>query len=220
MLKDLFEEIRSFMRGSTMDAILPGLIFVVANRPFGLTVALILAVVVALALFIYRKNANQAWYYSIFGVVGVVIASGFAFAAGNASSFFLPEILSSGGLLLACLVSLAIKKPLAAWLSHLTRGWTRSWFWRKDILPAYMEVTVFWAVFIGLRIYVLINLYFDTEVETLFLVNTIMGMPATLVVLSITYIYGIWRLKRLGGPGVDEFDQGIDGPWRGQLKGF
>lgn len=220
MLKDLFEEIRSFMRGSTMDAILPGLIFVLANRPFGLTVALILAVVVAVALFIYRKNAKQAWYYSIFGVVGVVIAAGFAFVAGNASSFFLPEILSSGGLLLACLVSLAIKKPLAAWLSHLTRGWTRSWFWRKDILPAYMEVTVFWAVFIGLRIYVLINLYFDTEVETLFLVNTIMGMPATLVVLSITYIYGIWRLKRLGGPGVDEYNQGIDGPWRGQLKGF
>jgi hypothetical protein len=47
-----------------------------------------------------------------------------------------------------------------------------------------------------------------------------LGWPAIIVVLSISYIYGIWRLNNLGGPGVDEFKDNKEPPWDGQKKGF
>ena len=46
------------------------------------------------------------------------------------------------------------------------------------------------------------------------------GTPATIAILVLSYIYGIWRLQKLGGPGVDEFIEGKSKPWRGQKKGF
>lgn len=46
------------------------------------------------------------------------------------------------------------------------------------------------------------------------------GLPATLIVLILTLIYGIWRLKNLGGPGIEEFRERKDPPWQGQKKGF
>lgn len=50
--------------------------------------------------------------------------------------------------------------------------------------------------------------------------NILLGFPTTLGVLILTLIYGIWRLKNLGGPGIDEFREGKEPPWIGQRKGF
>jgi len=50
--------------------------------------------------------------------------------------------------------------------------------------------------------------------------NTLLGWPVTILVLVISYIYGIWRLRKLGGPGVEEFTEGADPPWKGQTRGF
>jgi hypothetical protein len=47
-----------------------------------------------------------------------------------------------------------------------------------------------------------------------------MGLPATFLILTISYVYGIWRLKQLGGPGIDEFDAKKQPPYRGQNRGF
>jgi len=42
----------------------------------------------------------------------------------------------------------------------------------------------------------------------------------TIVILIISYLYGIWRLKKLGGPSVEEFLSNQPAPWKGQKKGF
>jgi hypothetical protein len=152
--------------------------------------------------------------------VGVIVAAGFAVIAGNAKDFFLPSLISGGFLLILCVMTLIIKKPLAAWVSHLTRGWTKSWFWRSDILPAYQEVTLFWSLFILIRLVILTSVYVVGETWLLFLSNSILGFPATLTVLILSYIYGIWRLKQLKGPGIDEYNANSLPPWRGQTKGF
>lgn len=95
------------------------------------------------------------------------IASGLAYITKNAASYFIPAIINSFILIILALGSLVIKKPLAAWASHLTRGW-----------------------------------------------------PFTITILIISYIYGVWRLKELGGPGVEEFQENKEPPWEGQKKGF
>ena len=122
---------------------------------------------------------NQPWKYALGGVFLVSLASGLAYITKSAASYFIPAIISSSVLLILTLGSIIIGKPLAAWASHLTRGWPLEWFWRKDVKPAYREVTWFWS-----------------------------------------FLYGIWRLNDLGGPGVHEYKEGKEPPWEGQNRGF
>ena len=220
ILKDVLSEVKAFVKGNTLDALLPPLIFIMMSNFLSVEIASISAIGVALLTFLYRLLKRQSGVYAIGGLIGVVLASGFALLAGNAKDYFLPDLIGGAFLLLLCLLSLIFKKPLAAWVSHLTRGWTRSWFWREDILPAYQEVTMFWSLFIFIRLLILLSVYFSGEAWLLFFSNILLGFPATLLVLMLSYIYGIWRLKKLKGPGVDEYNNKALPPWRGQTKGF
>jgi hypothetical protein len=121
---------------------------------------------------------------------------------------------------LAALTSLILGKPLAAWASHLTRGWPLDWFWRDDVRPAYSEVTWAWMIFFLLRLGLQLTLYLQGQVSTLAWTESLLGWPVTLIILVSSYIYGIWRLRQLGGPGVDEFIAQTPPPWQGQTRGF
>jgi uncharacterized membrane protein len=219
-LKDLFSEIKLIFTGKTLDAIIPPLIFVIINGYFGLSVAIIISLLIALVFFIYRVVSKQSFSYALFGLVGILLAGGFAFVANNATNFFLPDIITNGFILVVAIGSLIIDKPIAAYLSHLTRGWSLNWFWRKDILPAYREVTYLWTAFFFIRTIIQIVLFIENDVNALLWTSTIMGLPATFLILTISYVYGIWRLKKLGGPGIDEFDAKKQPPYRGQNRGF
>jgi uncharacterized membrane protein len=219
-LKDLLSEIKLIFTGKTLDAIIPPLIFVIINGYLGLSIAIIVSLVIALIFFIYRVVSKQSFSYALFGLVGILLAGGFAFVANNATNFFLPDIITNGFILLLSIGSLIINKPIAAYLSHLTRGWTLNWFWRKDILPAYREVTYMWTAFFLIRTIIQVVLFIGNDVNALLWTSTIMGLPATFLILTISYVYGIWRLKQLGGPGIDEFDAKKQPPYRGQNRGF
>ena len=219
-LKDLFSEIKLIFTGKTLDAIIPPLIFVIINGYLGLSVAIIVSLVIALVFFMYRVVSKQSFSYALFGLVGILLAGGFAFVANNATNFFLPDIITNGFILVLSIGSLIINKPIAAYLSHLTRGWTLNWFWRKDILPAYREVTYMWTAFFLIRTIIQVVLFIGNDVNALLWTSTIMGLPATFLILTISYVYGIWRLKQLGGPGIDEFDAKKQPPYRGQNRGF
>jgi uncharacterized membrane protein len=219
-LKDLLSEIKLIFTGKTLDAIIPPLIFVIINGYLGLSIAIIVSLVIALIFFIYRVVSKQSFSYALFGLVGILLAGGFAFVANNATNFFLPDIITNGFILVLSIGSLIINKPIAAYLSHLTRGWTLNWFWRKDILPAYREVTYMWTAFFLIRTIIQVVLFIGNDVNALLWTSTIMGLPATFLILTISYVYGIWRLKQLGGPGIDEFDAKKQPPYRGQNRGF
>jgi uncharacterized membrane protein len=219
-LKDLLSEIKLIFSGKTLDAIVPPLVFVVVNGYLGLSIAIIVSLVIALIFFIYRVVSKQSFSYALFGLVGILLAGGFAFVANNATNFFLPDIITNGFILVLSIGSLIINKPIAAYLSHLTRGWTLAWFWRKDIIPAYREVTYMWTAFFLIRTIIQVVLFIGNDVNALLWTSTIMGLPATFLILTISYVYGIWRLKQLGGPGIDEFDANKKPPYRGQNRGF
>ncbi|TDO72689.1 uncharacterized protein DUF3159 [Halanaerobium saccharolyticum] len=218
--KEILEELRSIFLNKTFDALLPPLIYAVSNSLFGLIPAVILAVTAAFFSFCRRVIKKENWKYALGGLAGVIFASSLAYLSENASNYFIPALTSSAFLLLAAVISLLIGKPLAAWASHLSRGWPLKWFWRDDIKPAYQEVTIFWALYFGLRLSIQLNLFFSEAVLNLAWINVILGWPAIIVVLVISYIYGIWRLNKLGGPGVEEFKNNENPPWNGQKRGF
>lgn len=71
-----------------------------------------------------------------------------------------------------------------------------------------------------MRVVVLVVLFISGDVTRLFIWRTVLGWPLTIGVLLISYIYGIWRLHRLGGPGIEEFISGKFPPYKGQTRGF
>lgn len=218
--REILEELRSVLSGKTLDAILPSLFFVIFNNLLGLEAASAIAITTALSFGVYRLRRKQNARYAFGGLLGVVIAVVFAYFAGSAADFFLPRIISSGGMVLVSLLTLFTRKPLAAWISHLTRGWPMEWFRRPDVLPAYREVTILWTVLLAVRFMVQLQLYQGNDLNQIFLISTLMGTPGTIFVLVLSYVYGIWRLKNLRGPGVDEYLEGKPAPWRGQNRGF
>ncbi len=218
--QELVEELRSVLAGKTFDALLPPIIYVITNGIFGLLAGALIAVVVALLIFVIRIIRKQNWKYALGGLLAVLLAAGMSYFTQNASSYFLPALISSAILLLLTLITLLIQKPIAAFVSHLSRGWPLAWFWLSDVKPAYTEVTLFWLVFIAARFAIQLYLYLRGDVNTLGWAYTLLGWPVTIIVLILSYIYGIWRLRQLKGPGVDEYLENKLPPYRGQVRGF
>lgn len=220
LIKELKEEIFNIVTGKTLDAMLPPLVFVILNRLATLNTALITGLLFALVLGIIRLLKKQDWRYAFGGMLGLLFTSILVYVTQSAANYFIPKMLSSALGFFLTLISLLIGKPIAAFVSHLTRGWRLDWFWRQDIKPAYREVSMLWALYFMMRLLILGTLYIKGDVWGLFWMNTLLGGPAILTVLVISYIYGIWRLKTLKGPGIDEFNEGVESPWRGQTRGF
>lgn len=219
-IKEIGEELKSILQGKTIDAILPPFIYVIINGIFGLALAAGSALVASLVLVALRLKSRKNWRYAFAGFIGVVIAAGFAILSDSAANYYLPKLFTSIGLIVITFVSLILKKPLAAWLIHLSRGWEFEWFWRPDIRPAYTEVTLFWLGLFSMRATLQFLLLMGDNVAGLFLVNTLLGLPVTGAVLVLSYIYGVWRLKKLDGPGIEEYRKKSPRPWKGQTRGF
>lgn len=220
LLKEVSEELISVLRGRTLDALLPPILFFVLFQILGLTIALIGSVVLNIIILLYRVRKRDNMVYAIGGFIGVLFAAIITYISRNASNFFLPDIIGTTTLILITVLSILYKRPVAAYLSHLTRGWTWDWFMREDVRPAYMEVSMFWLLFLMSRLIIEIYLYLNYSVQELVWANVILGLPITLLVLTISYIYGIWRLHNLEGPGIDEYNNNQEPPFRGQRRGF
>lgn len=217
-LQEIKEELVLVLRGKTLSAILPSFVFVVANNVVDILYAVIISGLTSLYFIWQGRVKNQSLWYSIGGFIVVLIAAGLSILQG-AAGFFIPSIITSGGLFFASLISIPIKKPLTAYVSHLTRGWPLAWFWRSDVRPAYSETSILWAAFFGLRLVLQIWTY-NLGADEVFIVNVLLGVPGLIFLLTLTYAYGIWRLHQLEGPGVDEFIHEKKPPYRGQTRGF
>ncbi len=218
--KEIIEELRSVITGKTLDALVPPTVFLIVSNYFEISLAALLAIGISLSIGLFRLLRKQSASYAFGGLIGVSIAAGFAYFGGSVSNYYVPKIIGSLGFVFVALISLIFKKPMAAWVSHLTRGWELNWFWRADVRPAYMEVTLFWTIFAGLKSILETALYLKQDVAGLFFINTLLGMPMNIIVLTMSYIYGIWRLHYLKGPGIEEYLENKKAPWKGQTKGF
>lgn len=219
---ELVEEFRTVMsaRAQALDAMAPPLVFTVANAVFGLKIAAVVALAIALGVMIVRIARAQGWAYAAAGFLMTAFAAGSAWLARSSSVFFLPGIVSGAVLFAAALVSIIVKRPLAALSSHLTRGWHLDWYALDTVRPAYAEVTGAWTALIAGRLAVLVGLLLRGDEAALGWTAIALGWPAIVIVLAASYLYGIARLRSLGGPSVDEYRSHAEPPWTGQRRGF
>jgi hypothetical protein len=207
-------------RGNLIDSVLPTVVFVVVNALAGFVYAVWSALALAAVFAIWRLMRRQPVRYAPGGVAAVALATAIALLLDRAEGYFLPAIVTGLATALACVISVVVRRPLVAWTSHFVRRWPRGWYWHPQVRPAYSHVTLAWAVFFGLRVWLQLALLGRAQGTALGAVNLAAGWPATIVLLIGSYLYGTWRLRTLGGPSVAEFEEGAKPPWHGQRRGF
>lgn len=222
-IKELQAELKIVFAGrgvKILDVIVPLLTFIVVRPAFGLIPALAGSVGFALVFFLVRIFQKDNIYYALSGLGAVLLAAGFALLSGSDAGFFIPGLVSGGLTVVLCILSVLFKRPLAAFSSYLTRQWPLEWYWHPRIRPAYSEVTLFWAIAFAARSGLEFVLYRLGAVNYLGLIRTLLGWPYTILILILSYLYGVWRLGLLAGPSVEEFQSKAPEPWIGQKRGF
>jgi hypothetical protein len=220
--QELWEEFRTVFssRGTVVDSIVPPVVFLTVNALGRFDVALGAALLSAVGFSLLRLLRRQPLRYAIGGLLAVIAAVLIARSLGRAEGFYVPSIVTGSATLILCLVSILIRRPMVAWTSAIARRWPWEWYWHPRVRPAYTEVTWLWTLYFGLRLFVQLNLFRSQSAELLGLINVLAGWPGIIVLLIISYVYGIWRLKQLQGPSVEEFKAGTEPPWIGQRRGF
>jgi hypothetical protein len=222
-LKELGDELRSVLSGRAsrlIDSLLPLLIFLVFTPLLGVDISLIAAITCAALFGIIRILRQESLVYSLGGLGGVLLAAVFVLLSGSERGFFLPGLISGSITVILCIISVVLNKPLVAWTSFVARRWPLNWYWHPKVLPAYNEVTIFWGVAFATRLGFEYWLYQQDAIDALGAARILLGWPFIIALLLITYIYGTWRLRNLGGPSVVEFKQSKAPPWESQQRGF
>jgi len=220
---ELWEELRSVFAGSgvrIIDSFFPPTVFLLFNSFVGVNIALWSSLGISGFFTVYRILQKKNLSYTFGGLGGTLLAAVFVKFSGSESGFFLPGFISGALTIILCVISVAFNRPLVAWTSFITRRWPLDWYWHSQILPAYNEVTILWAVAFSARLSFEYWLYQQNAVGALGTVRIFLGWPFIIVLLVVSYIYGLWRLSRLKGPGVEEFKAGKEPPWQGQKRGF
>ncbi len=219
---ELLQELRAVVFGSrsVIDMVVPPLLFLILVKGAGFMYAIWGALSLAVLLMGWRLVRRQSVWAAIGGVVGVLLSLALVQVLNREEGFFLPGILTGIGTVLVAVGSILAGKPMVAWTSYLARRWPWGWYWHPQVRPAYTEVTWFWAIFFLLRVGLQLNLFQAAQAEQLAGLNLLLGWPATLLLLIFSYLYGTWRLRRLGGPSVEEFMQNAEPPWQSQQRGF
>lgn len=219
--REVWEEFRTVVGGvGLLDTVLPPVLFLALNGWMSFQAATIGSLGLAVLIAILRLSRKQSLVYTLAGIASVGLAIALAYLLGRSQGYFLPDIVNSGLLIGLSLVSLILRKPMVAWTSFLARRWPLDWYWHDRVRPAYSEVTIVWIIFFALRLSWQVMLFRGNDLGQLALVNTLSGWPATVVLLIVSYLYGVWRLGRLGGPSVEEFQKRIPPPWQSQQRGF
>ena len=207
-------------RAGIADGVISPIVFVTVNAIWGLRAATVAGLAVAGVIVLVRLVTGRPLRFALGGVFGTGIAIALAARSGRAETYFLPGIVSGGATALAILVSIALRRPFVAYLSWATRGWPLGWFWHDRVRPAYTLVSWIWFGFFTVRTAVQVWLFASGEVTTLGIVRVVTGWPGLLGLLAVTYVVGRRRLEALGGPSVDEFENGRPPPWSVQPHGF
>lgn len=222
-LQELGEELRGVLSGQRsrlLDSFFPPLVFLLVNSISNVDATLWGALAISGGFAAYRLIRRQNLTYALGGLGGTLLAALFVKLSGSGSGFFLPGFFSGAVTVILCVVSVAFNRPMVAWSSFIARRWALNWYWHPQVLPAYNEVTILWAVAFAARLTFEFWLYQQDALGALGSVRIFLGWPFIVVLLIISYIYGLWRLGQLQGPSVEEFKAGKAPPWEGQKRGF
>ncbi|MDQ0769637.1 hypothetical protein QF031_002386 [Pseudarthrobacter defluvii] len=187
------------------ESIVPGLVFLVAftvtrELPVSLIAALASAAVFTVVRLVQRRPLTQA----LAGVAGVGISAWLANTTGKAEDFYLPGFFTNAAYILAMVLSIAVKWPVAGLLFGFIRNEGVEWRKEPARVKAYRLGTWIIVAVLALRLIVQVPLYLmGTEgLAALATTRLIMGAPL--------YILGVWVAWLVTRPAPAETEAGAD----------
>lgn len=196
-------------RRGVIDATTPGIALVIFDTFAPLGWAIGAALVAAACIAVLRRLRGQTLRQAGMGLIGLAFAAALAAFTGDAKNYFLPGILFSAGYALACLISIAARRPLLAYVAALLdRGYSH-WRDHPPLRRAASVATAIWAVVFGLRACVQGYLYVHDSVDWLAPVRLAMGLPLFAVALAATLfiLEGHAREEALDLDGMPQLDE-------------
>ncbi|WP_142058123.1 DUF3159 domain-containing protein [Pseudarthrobacter sp. B4EP4b] len=169
------------------ESILPGLVFLVAYTiSRDLTVSLVAALAAAAAFTVVRLVQRRPLTQALAGVVGVGISAWLANTTGKAEDFYLPGFFTNAAYIVAMVISILVKWPVAGLLFGFIRNEGLDWRKEPARLKAYRLGTWIIVAVLVLRLVVQVPLYLlgPEGLAALATTRLIMGAPL--------YILGIW----------------------------
>jgi hypothetical protein len=187
------------------ESIVPGLVFLVAftitrELTLSLVAALASAAVFTVVRLIQRRPLTQA----LAGIVGVGISAWLANTTGKAEDFYLPGFFTNAAYILAMVISIAVKWPVAGLLFGFIRNEGVEWRNEPDRVKAYRLGTWIIVGVLALRLIVQVPLYLmgTDGLAALATTRLIMGAPL--------YILGVWVAWLVTRPAPAEPEAGTD----------
>jgi hypothetical protein len=195
-----------------VEAVLPGLVFVVAFVIFtDLTIPLIASVVAALVLVVARLVQRTPVTQALGGLLGIAIGVLWAWRSGEAENYYAGGLLLNAGYLVVLLATILARRPAVGYVVEALRaGLTPDAVkaeanraadndvpsilasltaWRDD--PAKMRMyaiaTWLWVGLFALRLAVKTPLYFAGDIAWLGTFHLLLGVPLWALVLYLTW---------------------------------
>jgi hypothetical protein len=188
------------------ESILPGLMFLVTfTITRDLTVSLVAALGAAALFTVVRLVQRRPLTQALAGVVGVGISAWLANTTGKAEDFYLPGFFTNAVYIVAMVLSIALKWPVAGLLFGFIRN--EGLDWRKDParVRAYRLGTWIIVAVLVLRLVVQVPLYLMGP-------DGLAALATTRLIMSTPlYVLGIWIawLVTKPAPAADESADGL-----------
>ena len=172
-----------------IDSGLPFVVFTIAylvtdrNLETTLYAALGTATVLALLRLVRRQSLQQVFS----GLIGIAIAAFLAQRTGNADNFFLPGIITNAAYASACLISIAIHKPLLGYVIEAMRGRDMSWVKDPQAHRLFSTITWLWVLIFGVRVVIMFPLYLLGQTAALGTLKVLLGYPLFALGIFVTF---------------------------------
>lgn len=174
-----------------VSSVLPVLVLVPVNQKWGMTPALIAAVVVAVLVFIWRLVRKETVMPAVSGLMGVGICALIAWLLGDAKGYFAYGIWYSLVAGIVFVISVFVRWPLVGVLWRGVNGSGHAWRGIDAARRPFTWATVAWAVVFFARFVVQQWLYGQDDVPLLGVARILMGLPLTAVVVLVT----VWAVR-------------------------
>lgn len=172
-----------------IDSGLPFVVFTIAylitDRDLETTLyaSLGTAAVLALLRLVRRQSLQQV----LSGLIGIAIAAFLAQRTGNADNFFLPGIITNAIYAAACIISIAVHKPLLGYVIEAMRGRDMSWVNDPEGHRLFSTITWLWALIFGVRVAIMFPLYLMGQTAALGTLKILLGYPLFALGIFITF---------------------------------
>jgi hypothetical protein len=175
-------------RTASIDATLPVVAFVVGWLVGGRSVwvGAIVAIVVGIAVAIFRIARGKRPRAVLIGLLGVSVAALIALYTGRAADFFLLQLASNAASALVWIISIVLRWPLLGVIIGFVLG--QKTRWRKDraLVHAYSLASWIWVLQYALRVVVFGILYYANAVIALGVARVAMSWPLVVLCLLVS----------------------------------